>query len=301
MRDYQVAIVGGGPAGLAAALTLSRSMIRTVVLDAPASARNAASPHIGALPGHDLIKPAEFRNAIAAEIARYGYADAHATTVTSVSLAAGNGFCVTAIDGTQFRAQRLLLATGMVDIYPDVARLEEYWGRSVINCPFCQGFEVQGRAWGILADRPEMLEAAEVYRNWTEDLVLFVPPAVELAEQRALEIEAGGITIVRRSIVGLEGDGEQIREVTLDDGSAFERDVLLIWPYQRQCQIVDSLAPSMTEDGYVVVDDGFRTSLPKVYAAGDVLYGGHQNTNTAIHTGNLAAATMVFDICRPGR
>lgn len=301
MTNYQVAIAGGGPAGLAAALTLSRSMVRTVILDDPGPARNAASPHIAALPGHDLTKPAEFRRSVASELAGYGYVESHSAAIASISRSDDNGFHLATADGMQLFAQRLLLTTGMVDILPDIAGLETYWGRSVINCPFCQGFELRGRAWGILANRAGMLEAAEIYRNWTDDLVLFVPPEVELTPERIAEIEAAGIGILRRSVAAIEGDGEEIHKLALDDASAVERDVLLVWPFQRQSRIVESLAPTMTDDGYVVVDEGFHTSVPNVYAAGDLLYAGHQNTNTALHMGNMAAVSMVFDLCRAPR
>ena len=84
------------------------------------------------------------------------------------------------------------------------------------------------------------------------------------------------------------------------DGSSIDREILLVWPHRVQCDLVGSLELPLTDDGYVRIDEGYRTDMPGIYAAGDLVYGGHQNTNTAIHMGNMAAASIVFDICKSG-
>ncbi|GAB5470921.1 MAG: NAD(P)/FAD-dependent oxidoreductase [Rhodospirillales bacterium] len=298
MQSYQVAVLGGGPAGLAAALTLSRAMISTVVFDGPEPPRNAAARQVRGLAGRDLTPPAAFRAAVAEEIARYGHAERRDVAVEAISGDLESGFLLYGSDGTQVGAERLLLATGMVDLLPALPGFGDFWGESIVNCPFCDGFELQGQAWAVLADRPEMLEAAEVYRNWTDDLVFIVPPEVALAPARAAEIEAAGTKILRRAVVGLSGEGARLRELELDDGTRLARDVLLVFPRQRQCRIVEALAPETDAEGYLVVDAGFRSSLPGVYAAGDLLHALEQNANTSLHMGHLAAVSLVFDICK---
>ncbi len=300
MTDYQVAIIGGGPAGLAAALTLSRSMIKGLLLDAPTPARNAASPNVGAFPARDMTAPGDFRAKVAEEIDGYGFVDRRAAAVTSISRQGENEFALNADDGSAVTADRLLLATGMIDVFPAINGLTERWGQSIVNCPFCQGFEHRDRPWGILVHRPEILDAAEVYLNWTRDLVMFIDPQIAMSDDRRLQLERLGVRFFFGTVGSLEGVDGYLSKVVMTDGVAVDREILLVWPWQTQCALVTSLGPALTEGGYVRIDEGYRTDLPGVYAAGDLVYGGHQNTNTAIHMGNMAAATIVFDICQGG-
>ena len=296
MADYQVAIVGGGPAGLAAALTLSRSLIRTIVLDSPLPPRNAATPHVAAYPAMDMAAPQQVREAFAADIAKYGFADKKSAEITEVSGDRRHGFKLLTRGGSTVTARRILVATGMVDDLPVIAGLNERWATSVINCPFCQGFEHRNRAWTVYVNRPEILAAAEVYRNWTNFLTLIVHPSIELEDTRARAIRRLGIELIRGRVDALKGPGRHLSEVVLRDGRSVASQVLLVWPKQSQTDLVRALGLSLGADGYVAVDNGYRTRTEGIYAAGDLVYGGHQNTNTAIHMGNMAAAWMVFDL-----
>ena len=163
-----------------------------------------------------------------------------------------------------------------------------------------QGFEHRDRPWGIYVHRPEILAAAEVYRNWTSDLIMFVAPNIEVTPERASSIEALGVKLVRGEVRALEGPGGELTHVVMVGGSRFAREILLVWPHQTQCDLVRMLGLALDDDGFVSVDEGYHTQMPGLYAAGDLTYGGHQNTNTAIHMGNMAAASIVFDLCRAG-
>ena len=298
--QFDVAVIGGGPAGLSAALTLSRSLIKALVIDAGEPPRNGAAVQSRALAGNDRVAPADLRHRITGEIDAYGYAVFRTDTIQTISGQSDAGFVLSGEEGASYQCDRLLLATGMIDLLPAITNLGSYWGTSIINCPFCDGFEWRDRAWGIVMDRPEMLGAAEVYANWTSDLTLFVSPEIELPAARRKEIEARGVSIEVGRVASVDGDGHRLSTIVLADGRRFERDVLLIWPRQRQCPLIDGLAPQLTDDGYVEVDAGFHTSLPAIFAAGDLVYGGHQNVSTAIHMGNLAASSIVFDISKTG-
>ncbi|MEM6462222.1 MAG: NAD(P)/FAD-dependent oxidoreductase [Pseudomonadota bacterium] len=297
MTEYQVAVVGGGPAGLAAALTLSRSMIRTVVFDSPLPPRNEASAHVAAHPGMDMASPQQMRETMAKEIANYGYADFKSAEIASISGGAKQGFTLATRGGSSFAARRVLICVGMVDVFPMIVGLKDRWGASIINCPFCQGFELRNRPWAIYVHRPEILAAAEVYYNWTKDLVMIVEPSITIAEERLEAITALGIELIRGTAESLHGPGDSLTEIVLRDGRRIEREVLLLWPKQVQSDLVKSLVLRLNDDGYVDVDNSYRTGRVGIYAAGDLTYGGHQNTNTAVHMGNMAAAWIVFDLC----
>ncbi|MEL7528122.1 MAG: NAD(P)/FAD-dependent oxidoreductase [Pseudomonadota bacterium] len=296
MERTQVAIIGGGPAGLAAALTLSRSMMTSVVFDAPTPSRNAASPFVAALPGFDKSAPVDVRKAIRDDIGSYPYAAIDDTGIAGIEQAQ-DGFMLTRNDGSLLAADKVLLSTGMVDLLPDLEGLEDCWGRSVINCPFCHGIEWRNARWGIYAHRPEVLDAAEIYRNWTRTLTYFVAPGLALSADRRRQITDLGAVIVDDLPRKLRSSGGDLQQAELADGNLVNLDCLLVFPHQRQTDLVDALGLSMSDAGYVSVDDGFRTSLQHVYAAGDLTYAGHQNTPTALHMGNMAAASIVMDHC----
>nr|WP_319387312.1 NAD(P)/FAD-dependent oxidoreductase [uncultured Roseibium sp.] len=300
MEKTQVAIIGGGPAGLAAALTLSRSMMSSVVFDAPTPARNSASPFVAALPGLDKRAPGDVRKDIRGDIGSYPYAVIEDAGISEVNRAP-DGFKLVRADGSSIQADKVLLATGMVDILPDLPGLEACWGRSVINCPFCHGIEWQDARWGIYAHRPEVLDAAEIYRNWTQNLIYFVAPGLRLSPDRRQQIRDLGADISDGLPQRLVSENGNLQRAELPGGATMDLDCLLVFPHQRQTDLVADLAAAqdltITDAGYVAVDDGFRTSEPNIYAAGDLTYPGHQNTPTALHMGNMAAAAIVMDHC----
>ncbi|MCV0426167.1 MAG: NAD(P)/FAD-dependent oxidoreductase [Roseibium sp.] len=292
----QVAIVGSGPAGLAAALTLSRSMIDTVILNGDRPARNASSPFVAALPGMDRRPPADIRADVRRDILSYPSTRFVDENVVDIRIGQ-QGFDLVLENGSSLNAEILLLATGMQDILPQVAGLEEVWGTSVINCPFCHGYEWKDRKWGIYAHRPEVIDAAEIYRNWTSDLVYFLDPDLALTEDRHRDLAAMGIAIERMLPNAVLSENGTLARAKLPDGRSVPLDCMLIYPYQKQADLLSGINVTMSENGYVEVDEGFRTNLPNIYAAGDLTYGGHQNTPTAFHMGNMAAATIVMDLC----
>lgn len=289
-------VIGAGPAGLAAALTLSRALQQTLVLDSSAAFRNRDSPGVGAVLGRDGVMPEDLRGLGRQEIEGYGFARFEEDAASTITGAAPDGFLVTTASGKRISAKSVLLACGMVDLFPELPGLSSFWGSSIINCPFCHGFELRGLPWGIFCDRPEMLAAAEIYATWSDDLIFFLMPGQEIAPEREVALRARGFAIERRPVACFLGDETGLQALELADGSRVPRRALVLWPQQRQTDLVAGLGLDLDESGALPVDAGFRTILPGLYAAGDLLYQGHQNINTAIHMGNLSASTMVFDL-----
>ncbi len=289
-------VIGAGPAGLAAALTLARSLQTTLVLDPEAGYRNRDSPGVGSLLGRDLVQPADLRGLGRQEIEGYGYTRFLADTAASIEGAAPERFTVTTGNGRRIGAQVVLLTCGMIDLMPEVPGLGSFWGSHIINCPFCHGFELKGLPWGVFCDRPEMLAAAEIYATWTPDLIFFLQPGQEIEPAREAALSARGFGIETLPIQRFLGDESGLKAVELSDGSEVARQAMVLWPRQRQTDLVARLDLPLDESGSVTVDEGYRTAHPGLYAAGDLLYQGHQNVNTALHMGNLAASTMVFDL-----
>ena len=291
-----VAILGSGPSGLACALTLSRSMVDTTVISSEGTPpRNTASPFVAALPGMDRNSPADVRASIREDILSYPFARFINSDATAIQIHE-TGFKLDLVNGSSVIAEKVLLATGMIDIFPEVANLADYWGSSIINCPFCHGYEWRNKRWGIYADRQEVLDAAEVYRHWSTDLTYFIDPSLHLTAERRAQFEGLGISICDTHPDTVKGKDGSLVEAVFSDGHKIAIDCMLVYPFQRQTDVVKALDLQLTPDGYAGVDEGYRTSVAGIYAAGDMIYAGHQNTPTALHMGNMAAAAIVMDL-----
>ena len=284
-KGYDVVVIGGGAAGLNGALVLARSRRSVVVIDAGAP-RNAPADGVHGLLGHDGLPPAELVERGRAEVRRYG-----GEVVTGeVTGAAGeaNGFTVSLADGRSVKARRLLVASGLVDELPQVPGVRERWGRDVVHCPYCHGWEVRDRAIGVLAGGPMSTHQALLFRQLSDDVVYFshaTPPNDEQAEQLA----ARGIRVVDGEVASLEVVEDRLTGVRLFDGTVVERDALVVSPRMvaRAGFLADlGLRPSQHSSGlgeHIPTDPTGRTDVPGVWAAGNV-------TDLAAQVGASAAA-----------
>ncbi|WP_370613933.1 NAD(P)/FAD-dependent oxidoreductase [Mumia sp. Pv 4-285] len=285
-HSYDVVVVGGGAAGLNGALMLARARRSVVVIDA-GSPRNAPAHAVHGLLGREGISPAELLARGRDEVRQYG---GHVVpgTVAAVSRDVDR-FTVELGDGRTLAARRILVATGLVDELPDVDGLRERWGRDVVHCPYCHGWEIRGQAIGVLATGPLAVHQALMFRQWSDDVVLFThtaaPPSVEQAEQLA----ARGIDVVTGTVSGLESTGDRLTGVRMDDGRVVARQALAVGA--RMTARADFLAglglrtqEHVSGAGEHLVADGTgRTEVPGVWVAGNA-------TDLSAQVGAAAAA-----------
>ncbi|MBG0833195.1 NAD(P)/FAD-dependent oxidoreductase [Planomonospora sp. ID67723] len=291
MQHYDVAIIGGGPAGLTAAMTLSRSLRRVVVLETPTPPRNAASHGVHGIVGLDGVSHEEYRRRAWEDLEKYGMAELREAVATDVTPAAAGGFDVAVEDGPAVWARRVLLATGVADIHPDVEGFAECWGRTVIHCPLCMGWENRDRAWGVVTSDPEFARtAAAGFAAWSDNVVVFSDGAMPEGEH-GVEVVEGKI----RTLHHTEGD---LHAVELDDGRVVVRQTLLWQPGQRPVPLVarlmENLGLAVREDCYVKIDAACRTNVPGLYAAGD-LTTEEQSAIEAAASGSTAAFQIIED------
>ncbi|MFG2052963.1 NAD(P)/FAD-dependent oxidoreductase [Micromonospora sp. NPDC048930] len=288
-NGYDVVVVGGGAAGLSGALTLARSRRSVVVLDGGAP-RNAPAAGVHALLARDGMPPAELLARGRAEVRGYG-GQVLPGEVAGVTRD-GDGFAVTLADGRVTRARRLLVASGLVDELPDVPGLRERWGRDVLHCPYCHGWEVRDRAVGVLAGGPMSVHQALLFRQLTDDVTYFVhtttPPAGEQAEQLA----ARGVRVVSGEVAALEVAGDRLVGVRLADGTVVRREALAVAPRMvARAGFLAALGLATQEHPsgmgeHVPADPAGRTAVPGVWVAGNV-------TDPAAQVGAAAAAGTV--------
>ncbi|BBY15328.1 NAD(P)/FAD-dependent oxidoreductase [Mycolicibacterium litorale] len=286
---WDCVIVGGGAAGLSAALVLGRARRRTLVVDAGEQS-NAVAHGIGGLLGHDGRPPAELYAAGRRELQNYPVV-VRSGDVTSVRR--GDVFTVELADGTVEQARRIVLATGMQYRLPELPGLAPLWGTSVFHCPFCHGWEVRDAPVAVLAEGARAVHAALLLRGWTDDIVLLTG---DLGEQRAL-IEAAGVRIDPRPVAEVRGTGDGL-EIVFSDGAVLPRRGLMVAP--SVCQrsaLAEQLGvqfgePNPLSAEAVWVDEFGRTSVRGVFAAGDVTVQLPQ-VAAAVAAGSKVAAAVV--------
>jgi thioredoxin reductase len=262
-----VIVVGGGAAGLSAALVLGRSRRRAIVVD-DGLPRNAPSPQAHSFFTRDGTSPAELLRTARAQLASYTSVDVREGRAISVS-PGDDGFTVGLKDGAEVRARRVLLAVGVRDILPEIDGLAALWGRSVLHCPYCHGWEVRDAPLALYASGTVAMDMAPLLLQWSRDLLLCTGGAEDIAPADRATLIALGIRIIDTPIQRLEGD-QELEQIVFADGRVEPRRAFFVKP----AQVIASDLPLQigcehTEAGHIRVGADHQTSVPGVYAAGD--------------------------------
>jgi thioredoxin reductase len=294
MNRYDVVIIGGGAAGLSAALVLSRARRAVLVLDA-GEPRNAPAAHLHGYLSRDGMPPAELLDNGRTEVRGYG-GDIVAATVSTLVPDGRHGFWVLLEDGQRIRARRVLVTTGMRDELPDIAGLRDRWARDVLHCPYCHGHEVRDRQIGVVGGTPGAVRYAQIVRQWTHDLVYFTPNGILTATERT-QLMARAIGVVEGTIDRLVVDeSDVLRGVGMDDGSVVPRDVLFVPPhFVPNNTLLLGLGCDVDTDGWITVTSSGQTSVAGLWAAGNVVDPRAQ-VITAAGAGSAAAIAINGDL-----
>jgi thioredoxin reductase len=270
-RRFDVVVLGGGPAGLSAALLLGRACRSVLVLDS-GMPRNRFAPHMHGVLGHDGRPPSELLEDGRREVRRYG--GVIETVVVDAVQQVPEGFVIVA-ESQQFRGRRLVVATGVTDELPQVPGLAAHWGTGVSHCPYCDGYEVRGQPLGVLATGHGSGHQAQLLRQWSEMLTFFADDRDTLTDRERIEMRARGIAVVESPVAQVlpEQSGTGVR-VELQDGSARTVARLFVVPHVRpnDAALVGLGAQRITPHriSCVAVDHAGRTSVPGVWAVGNV-------------------------------
>ncbi|WP_426513760.1 NAD(P)/FAD-dependent oxidoreductase [Dactylosporangium sp. McL0621] len=289
---YDVAVIGGGAAGLSAALVLSRARRKVLVVDA-GMPRNAPAAHMHGYLSRDGTPPMELLAAGRREVRGYG-GEIIAGTVTAVT-PGRDGFSLVLAGEGPIRARQLLVTTGLRDELPDLPGLRDRWGRDVLHCPYCHGHEVRDRRLGVLGVTPAAVRYAQIVRQWTDDLVYLSPPGTLAAAQRT-RLAARGIEVVEGTVERLVVADDRLRGVRLDDGRDVPCDALFVPPrFVPNNRLLVGLGCATDGDGWIATDATGRTSVPGVWAAGNVTDPRAQ-VITAAGAGSAAAVAINADL-----
>ena len=271
---YDVIVVGGGAAGLSGALVLARSRRSVLVIDS-GEPRNAPAAAMHNFLSRDGMNPLALLDVGRVEVRGYG-GELVEGRVRSAARQA-NGFSVSLEDGGMLSARRLLVASGLVDQLPDVPGLSERWGRDVVHCPYCHGWEVRDQAVGVLGTGPMAVHQALLFRQLTSDVVLFTHTGPSLNDEQAEQLAARDIRVASGRVAGLEVTDDHLTGVRLDDGSLVAREVMVVGaPMVGRSHVLASLGLQPTPHPlglgeFIRADATGLTEVPGVWVAGNVM------------------------------
>lgn len=285
-NSYDVVVAGGGAAGLNGALMLARSRRSVLVIDA-GQPRNAPAEGVHGLLARDGMPPAELVALGREEVRRYG--GQVVTGEITEAVRDEDGFTLGLADGRRVRARRLLVTTGLTDELPDIPGLREHWGRDVVHCPYCHGWEVRDRAIGVLNTGPMSQHQVQLFRQLSDDIVFFTHEGPELTADESERLAARGIRVVRDKVTAVEHGAAGITGLRLADGTIVARDVIAVGSRMvARAGFLDALGLTAVEHPagvgrHIPADATGRTDVPGVWVAGNV-------TDLTAQVGAAAAA-----------
>ncbi|MEO3936883.1 NAD(P)/FAD-dependent oxidoreductase [Dermatophilaceae bacterium Soc4.6] len=293
MNTYDVLVIGGGAAGLSAALVLSRARRHVLVVDAGAP-RNAPAANMHGFLSRDGMPPAALLAAGREEVTGYG-ATFIAGTVTELIRCGPSSFHALLDDGQRVKARKVLVTTGLRDELPDLPGLEQRWAKDVLHCPYCHGWEVRDQQLGVLWNGPESVRYAQVVRQWTDDLVFFVPDDTLTPADRS-QLVARAIGVVEGDVERVVVHDDQLTAVAMVDGRSIPRQALFIPPrFVPHDALLTGVGCQVDEQGWVVTGPNGTTSLPGLWVAGNVTNARAQ-VITAAGEGSAAAIAINTDL-----
>jgi thioredoxin reductase len=292
MNTYDVAVVGGGAAGLSAALVLARARRTVAVIDA-GRPRNATAVRMQGFLSRDGVPPTELLAIGAGEVVGYGGHLARGS-VTAIEQR-DSGFEITFDSGAPVLARRVLVTTGLHDELPDIAGVRERWGRDLLHCPYCHGYEVRDQPLGVLGGTPEAVQHALLVRQWSDDVVYFNHTGTLTPVERE-QLLARAIGVVEGRVIRLVVEDDVLLGVEIESGQLVRRNAVFVRPsFVPNSALLAELGCATHDNGWVVADPTGRTTVAGVWVAGNAANPRAQ-VITAAGEGSAAAIALNNDL-----
>ena len=289
-KTFDVIIAGGSYAGLSAALALARSL-RTVLVIDNGNPCNRHTPESHNFLTQDGENPFAIREKAQEQLKKYG--TVHFISDTLLDVTPGHDrFEATTRDYGTFTGRKVLFATGVIDTLPKIEGFNNCWGKSILHCPYCHGYEVKGKKMGVLGNGDMGFEMAKTICHWAGELTLFTNGTSTLSDEEVLLLNTHNIHVVENEICAINHNNGYITQLQFNDTEAEQLDALFTQlPFIQQCDIPEKLGCEFTEQGFIFINKTMETSVPGVYAAGDCLTHFRSVAN-AVAAGNKAGAMI---------
>ncbi|MDQ0495429.1 NAD(P)/FAD-dependent oxidoreductase [Paenibacillus brasilensis] len=293
---YDCVIIGGGPAGLNAALVLGRAR-RNVALMDNNRPRNAVTHASHGFITRDGVTPAEFRRVAYEEVQRYPSVDHLPTEVVSIAKIESGRFEVLDSSGIRVQARKLVLATGLKEIFPEIEGFYPLYGKSLFNCPYCDGWELRDQPLVLVSELPAVYHTAKLLLNWSQDLVVCTNGQASLSDEQKERLQSKGIVVMEQPVAAFIGQHGQLEHVRFTDGTKLPRVGGFVTPQLVQsASFGEQLGCERMESGGIKTDGAGRTSIPGVYAAGDSSYFMPSQLIFAAADGSRTATSVNMDL-----
>ncbi|RKL68080.1 pyridine nucleotide-disulfide oxidoreductase [Salipaludibacillus neizhouensis] len=285
------AVIGGGPAGLNAALVLGRSRRKTILFD-DNKPRNSVTSESHGFITRDGIHPQEFKRIAQEELSRYPDVRIEKQRVHRINKVSPL-FQVETENGEVYSAKKIILATGFKEVLPDIPRVKEFYGKSLFSCPFCDGWELRDRALAVIADDQKAFHMAKMVSNWTNDLIIFTNGSKVLSLEEQELLKSNGITINEKKIASFIGEEGMLEKIQFEDETEVLREGGFIAAEWKQAACFQSsLEYTLNEQGGIATDSWQRTNTEGVFACGDTRIAGPSQLIIAAGEGSMAAMSV---------
>lgn len=292
---YDCAIIGGGPAGLNAALVLGRAK-RSVALIDNNRPRNAVTHASHGFITRDGVTPAEFRRVAYEEVLRYPSVHHLQTEVVSI-MKNESGFEVLDSSGLRVQVRKLILTTGIKEIFPEIEGFYPLYGKSLFNCPYCDGWELRDQPLVLVSESAAIFHTAKLLLNWSKDLIVCTNGHASLSDEQKERLQSKGIVVMDQPVASFIGHNGQLEHVRFTDGTQVPRVGGFVTPqFVQSAPLGEHLGCERTESGGIKTDEAGRTSIPGVYAAGDSSYFMPSQLIFAAADGSRTAASVNMDL-----
>lgn len=293
-KEFEVIIIGGSYAGLSAAMALGRSLRNVLIIDSGFPC-NRQTPHSHNFITQDGAKPSHIAQIAKEQVLNYNtikFVNDLAIDGTKTD----HGFLVTTQSGEKYGAKKLIFATGIKDVIPDIKGFSECWGISVIHCPYCHGYEFKGQKTGIMAYGDQAFHLASLVNNLTDEITILTAGKGDFSQEQMDKLKHHNIEVIDTEISGIKHKDGNMTSIIFVDGSEIKLDAAYASiPFVQHSEIPIALGCELTENGYIEVDDFQKTTVEGILACGDNTTMMRSVAN-AVAKGNMAGAVANMEL-----
>ena len=295
-KDFDVIIIGGSYSGLSAAMSLGRSLRKVLIIDGGKPC-NRQTPHSHNFITQDGEEPAVIAQKAKSQVMKYetvSFFEGLAATARKVE----NGFVLGTESGENFSARKLIFATGIKDLMPEISGFSECWGISVIHCPYCHGYEFRGRNTGILANGEKAFHLSSLVKNLTDKVTVLTSGKADFNEEQRLKLKSENIPVIETTVTQIDHDKGHLKGLVLENGEQLKLDALYASiPFVQHSSIPASLGCEISEMGYLKVNEFQKTTVEGIFACGDNCTM-MRSVAASVASGNLAGAMVNMELVK---